>query len=116
MLSRLSPAHYLDAEVFARERTRIFRKLWLFASFRTALAEPNAFATRELGGLPVLLQNCEGEIRAFENLCPHRQMPLQKEAYGQARMVCPYHGWVFDADGKVKTIPHESRLYHYPAE
>jgi phenylpropionate dioxygenase-like ring-hydroxylating dioxygenase large terminal subunit len=116
MLSRLSPAHYLDAEVFARERSHVFRKLWLFAAFRTAVAEPNAFATRELGGLPVLLQNCEGEIRAFENLCPHRQMPLQKQDYGQARMVCPYHGWVFDGAGKVKTIPHELRLYNYPAE
>ncbi|QHI97958.1 Rieske 2Fe-2S domain-containing protein [Xylophilus rhododendri] len=116
MLSRLSPSHYLDADVFAREQTHVFRKLWLFAAFRTALSEPNAFATRELGGLPVLLQNCEGEIRAFENLCPHRQMPLQKEAFGQARMVCPYHGWVFDPEGQVKTIPHEQRLYAYPPE
>ncbi|WCM88970.1 aromatic ring-hydroxylating oxygenase subunit alpha [Acidovorax sp. NCPPB 3576] len=115
MLSRLSPAHYLDQEIFARERTRLFRKLWLFAALRTALAEPDAFATRELGGLPVLLQNCDGEIRAFENLCPHRQMPLQKEAFGQARMACPYHGWVFDTEGKVKTIPHEQRLYAYSA-
>jgi len=116
MLSRLSPAHYLDQEIFAREQTQVFRKLWLFAAFRTALAEPDAFATRELGGLPVLLQNCDGEIRAFENLCPHRQMPLQKEAFGQARMACPYHGWVFDPEGKVKTIPHEQRLYAYSPE
>ncbi len=116
MLSRLSPAHYLDQEIFARERTHLFRKLWLFAAFRTALAESDAFATRELGGLPVLLQNCDGEIRAFENLCPHRQMPLQKEAFGQARMACPYHGWVFDLEGKVKTIPHEQRLYAYAPE
>lgn len=113
MLSKLSPAHYLDPAVFDRERTHIFRKLWLFAAFRTALAEPDAFATREIGGLPVLLQNCDGEIRAFENLCPHRQMPLQKEAFGQARMVCPYHGWVFDHAGQVKTIPHEDSLYAY---
>jgi phenylpropionate dioxygenase-like ring-hydroxylating dioxygenase large terminal subunit len=116
MLSRLTPSHYLDADIFAREQTHVFRKLWLFAAFRTALAEPNAFVTRELGGLPVLLQNCNGEIRAFENLCPHRQMPLQMEAFGQARMVCPYHGWVFDDQGKIKTIPHEKTLYAFSSE
>lgn len=116
MLSKLSAAHYIDADVFERERARVFRKLWLFAAFKTVLAEPNAFATRELGGLPVLLQNCGGEIRAFENLCPHRQMPLQQEAFGQARMVCPYHGWVFDNDGKVKTVPHENTLYKFSPE
>ncbi len=116
MLSKLSVAHYTDPAIFAQEQAAIFRRLWLFATFRTAVAEPNAFATRTLGGLPVLVQNCEGEIRAFENICPHRQMPLQQEEFGQARMVCPYHGWVFDPTGRVKTIPHEDKLYAYPPE
>lgn len=116
MLSKLTPSHYLNSDLFAREQTHVFRKLWLFAAFRTTLSEPNAFVTKELGGLPVLIQNCDGEIRAFENLCPHRQMPLQMEAFGQARMVCPYHGWVFDEDGRVKTIPHEKTLYAYSSE
>ena len=113
MLSKLTPAHYLSQAIFDQERDRIFRKLWLFAAFRTSLAEPGAFITRTMAGLPVLLQNCDGHIRAFENLCPHRQMPLQHEAFGQARMVCPYHGWVFDSEGRVKTIPHEAELYAY---
>lgn len=116
MLSRLAPAHYLDADVFAREQSHVFGRLWLFAVLRTTLAEHQAFATRELAGLPVLLQNVDGEIRAFENVCPHRQMPLQNTEFGQAKMVCPYHGWVFDGEGKVKTIPHEATLYAYPAE
>lgn len=113
MLSRLTPQHYLSPAIFAREQHNIFRKLWLFAAFRTALAEPGAFVTRSMAGLPVLLRNCDGEVRAFENQCPHRQMPLHTEAFGQARMVCPYHGWVFAEDGGVKTIPHESTLYAY---
>lgn len=116
MLSKLTPAHYLSQAIFDQERDRIFRKLWLFAAFRTALAEPGAFVTRIMAGLPVLLQNCDGHIRAFENLCPHRQMPLQHEAFGQARMVCPYHGWVFDGEGRVKAIPHEAELYGFAQE
>lgn len=116
MLSRLTPAHYLSQALFDQERDRIFRRLWLFATFRTAIAEPGAFATRMMAGLPVLLQNCNGEIRAFENLCPHRQMPLQSQPFGQNKMACPYHGWVFDDEGKVKTIPHEATLYAYAHE
>jgi phenylpropionate dioxygenase-like ring-hydroxylating dioxygenase large terminal subunit len=116
VLSKLSPAHYFDSTIFEQEQSKIFRRLWLFAALRTALVEPDAFATRTLGGVPVLLQNCNGEIRAFENLCPHRQMPLQSEEFGQARMVCKYHGWVFDDVGRVKTIPHETSLYDFPPE
>lgn len=114
MLSQLTPEHYLSQRIFDLERDRIFRRLWLFAGFRTSIAGPGAFLTRIMAGLPILLQNCDGDIRAFENLCPHRQMPLQHKPFGQARMVCPYHGWVFDHDGKVKTIPHEATLYAYP--
>lgn len=115
MQSELSVAHYTDPAIFAREQRAIFRRLWLFAGLRSALAEPNAFITRTLGGLPVLVQNCDGEIRAFANQCPHRLMPLQTEPFGQGRMVCSYHGWTFDHDGAVKSIPSESRLYQYDA-
>lgn len=114
MQSELSAIHYTDASILAREQQMFFRRLWLFAGLRSALSGPDAFVTRTLAGLPVLLQNCDGEIRAFANQCPHRLMPLQKEEFGQARMMCPYHGWAFDHDGAVKAIPQESTLYQYP--
>lgn len=115
MQSELNAGHYTDPAIFSREQHAIFRRLWLFAGFRSALAEPNAFVTRTLGGLPVLLQNCDGDIRAFSNQCPHRLMPIQTEPLGQARMVCAYHGWTFGHDGAVKSIPSESRLYQFDA-
>ncbi|KND59546.1 Phenylpropionate dioxygenase and related ring-hydroxylating dioxygenase, large terminal subunit [Candidatus Burkholderia verschuerenii] len=113
MQSALTVAHYIDPAIFEREQRTVFRRLWLFAGMRSALADPNAFITRSIGGLPVLLQNCDGQIRAFANQCPHRLMPIQSEPFGQARMVCPYHGWTFDHDGAVKAIPSEARLYQY---
>lgn len=117
MQSELNVHHYQSAEVFAQEQERIFRKLWIFACMLSAVAVPEAFATRTIGGVSLLIQNCEGTIRAFENACPHRLMPIQSDEFGQSRMVCPYHGWVFDARGAVKTIPKEQTLYAYtPAE
>ena len=116
MKSPLSPKHYLSEEIFALEQKNIFRKLWIFAGIKPALAAHNAFMTREIGGVPVLLQNCSGKIRAFENLCPHRLMPVQTEEFGQAPMRCVYHGWTFNPDGTVRTIPTEKTLYNYDAE
>ena len=116
MKSPLSPKHYLSEEIFALEQKNIFRKLWIFAGIKPALAAHNAFMTREIGGVPVLLQNCSGKIRAFENLCPHRLMPVQTEEFGQTPMRCVYHGWTFNPDGTVRTIPTERHLYNYDAE
>jgi phenylpropionate dioxygenase-like ring-hydroxylating dioxygenase large terminal subunit len=115
MQSQLAPAHYLDADIFAREQTRIFRKLWIFVGLQGLLSEPDAFLTRTIGGIPLVVQNCAGVLKAFVNQCAHRQMPLKQEAYGQGRLACKYHGWVYDTEGAVKTIPHADSLYRYPA-
>jgi len=114
MQSLLSPSHYLSSDIYALEQERLFRSLWIFACMTSAVAEDQAFATRKIGGVPVIVQNCEGRIRAFENSCPHRLMPLQSEEFGQAKLQCPYHGWVFDQDGAAKSIPKEATLYAFP--
>ena len=115
--SILSPEHYLDAGIFRAEQQHIFRKLWIFAGVRQLLAEADAFLTRTIGGVPVVIQNCGGQVRAFENRCAHRQMPIQFEDYGQRRLACRYHGWTYGDDGAVRSIPQEDVLSGYaPAE
>ena len=116
MCTTLDYAAYADAAVFGREQARIFRTLWIFAGVRSMLSWPDAFITRSIGGVPVLLQNCDGIVRAFENQCAHRQMPIQFEEHGTRRMVCRYHGWVYDETGGVKAIPDEQTLYRFTPE
>jgi phenylpropionate dioxygenase-like ring-hydroxylating dioxygenase large terminal subunit len=113
MKPALQVRHYIQPEIFEQEQQRLFGRLWIFACLRTAVQAEHAFATRRIGGRSVLIQNNDGRIRAFENACPHRLMPLQTASFGQARMVCPYHGWVFDSAGKVKSIPKEQSLYAF---
>jgi phenylpropionate dioxygenase-like ring-hydroxylating dioxygenase large terminal subunit len=112
--SILSARHYLDPEIHRAEQQRIFRTLWIFAGVKQLLVEPDAFLTRTIGGVPVVVQNCGGELHAFENQCAHRQMPIQFEDYGQRRLVCRYHGWVYADDGRVRAMPDERMLYRYP--
>ncbi|WP_082145268.1 aromatic ring-hydroxylating oxygenase subunit alpha [Delftia tsuruhatensis] len=116
MQSILSADDYINPKVLEKEQRTIFRRLWLFSSVRSVLDRPNAYVSLRLAGLPVLLQNCDGEIRAFSNQCPHRLMPLQPAGFGQSSMRCPYHGWTFQHDGSVKSIPNESTLYQYSKE
>lgn len=116
MQAVLHASHYLHPDVFALEQQRLFGRLWIFACLKTALGADQAFVTRQIGGRSLLIQNVGGTLRAFENACPHRLMPLQSAAFGQGRMVCPYHGWVFDGAGAVKTIPKEDTLYQFTPE
>ena len=109
----LTASHYFEESTFKLEQEKIFNDLWIFACLKSAINADQAFATRNVGGLSLLIQNCGGEVRAFENSCAHRLMPIQGVPFGQGKMVCPYHGWVFDDSGLVKTIPKEQTLYQF---
>ncbi|CTP82288.1 aromatic ring-hydroxylating oxygenase subunit alpha [Xanthomonas graminis] len=77
----LIPAEaYIDEAWFARERERLMRPLWQFVAPRMLLHKHNAFVRRSVCGMDVVVQNFDGELRAFHNLCLHRQNPLQQRA------------------------------------
>ncbi len=48
----------------------------------------------------------DGQVRAIENRCAHRQLKLTTGAVEGCNLVCPYHGWAYDGEGKVVDIPH----------
>jgi carnitine monooxygenase subunit len=111
MRSRMHPKYYLSQEIFEREQKKIFRKVWLFAGLKTMLTAHNAFITRKIAGIPVVIQNFQGELRAFENVCLHRGAPLQREASGVRPLACAYHAWRYDVDGRVANIPECDAIY-----
>jgi phenylpropionate dioxygenase-like ring-hydroxylating dioxygenase large terminal subunit len=116
MHSRMPPQAYIDHAWFERERDLLFKPLWQFIGLKMMLAAHNAYITRTLCGIPIVVQNFNGELRAFENICLHRQNPIQTQAQGVRPLVCSYHGWGYGSDGAPANIPFEAALYRFPAE
>lgn len=115
MRSILSAIDYTSAEVLVGEQSKLFRKLWILAGFRSLLDARDAFLTHLIGGIPVVVQNTSEGLRAYVNRCAHRQAPVQVDDFGQRRLTCPYHGWVYDDAGRVKSIPGNEANYGFDA-
>lgn len=116
MRSRMHPKYYLSTEIFAREQSKIFRKVWLFAGLASMLPKNHSFITRKIAGIPVVIQNFQGQLRAFENVCLHRSAPLQQGFRGTRPLVCAYHAWSYDQEGKIKNIPDCDAIYRMDAQ
>ncbi len=116
MRGLLSPMHYTDPAVFAVEARKLFGQLWIFVGLAQLVAEPDQFLTRHIGGREIVVQNFEGELRAFENVCAHRGKLVQTEPFGRRPLVCGYHGWRYSQTGVVATIPFESDCYGFEAK
>ena len=59
----------------------------------------------QLLGTHYLLVRLGGAVRVFEDRCPHRSYPLSLGCVVDGRLVCPYHGYQFDAAGRCVDIP-----------
>lgn len=96
---------YLDRDIAESERAAIWHRRWLFAAHGCELAEPGAFVTLSLAGEPlVIVRGRDGIARAFANVCRHRGSRVCTSAAGRVhRLVCPYHAWSYDLDGRLLT-------------
>ncbi len=60
------------------------------------LLPPGSLAEVTVGEDSIAVCNVEGEIFAFDGLCPHRQGPIGHGALHGHTVVCPWHAWEFD--------------------
>jgi phenylpropionate dioxygenase-like ring-hydroxylating dioxygenase large terminal subunit len=55
----------------------------------------------------VVFRGKDGRVAAIENRCAHRQIKLSLGQVNDCGLVCAYHGWTYDCEGRVAEIPHD---------
>ncbi|MFD1882281.1 aromatic ring-hydroxylating oxygenase subunit alpha [Paracoccus pacificus] len=94
---------YCGQTAFQDDLEQIWYREWLFAGPACELVKPGDYITFNVGQYPVIvLRGSDGRIRAFHNVCRHRGQRLCAKAQGSnPKLVCPYHQWTYDLDGKL---------------
>lgn len=94
---------YNDERVFALDMQEIFGKEWLFAGMTSEIPTKGNFMTMEIGDNPVILvRGNDGQVHGFHNVCRHRGSRLCVKEKGKvAKLVCPYHQWTYELDGRL---------------
>jgi choline monooxygenase len=97
---------YLDPALHEAELASVFRDRWHFAA-RTAQVEgEGAFVALSVGDEPiVVVRGDDGVLRAFHNVCRHHAACVASGAGTAQALTCPYHGWTYRLDGRLKSAP-----------
>lgn len=99
----LPPWCYTSEDFYRAEVDRIFMDSWNFLGRAERAANPGDYFTVDLVGVPVLIVRGEdGCLRAFANTCRHRGTCVAKGEGNTRALVCPYHGWTYFLDGRLR--------------
>lgn len=98
---------YTDPGRFVRELKSIFLRTPLFAATSAELSEPGDYLALELANVPVMLvRGKDGRVRGFRNTCRHRGARLlEGSGSGLRAIVCPYHAWSYNSEGRLVGVP-----------
>jgi p-cumate 2,3-dioxygenase alpha subunit len=104
---RVSRQAFVDPAILAKERAKIFDKVWLYLGHESELKKPGDYVTRSVGGRTLLFtRDASNQLHALLNTCPHRGARVCRERSGNAKSFqCFYHGWIFGLDGKLRNLP-----------
>jgi len=92
-------------DAWARERTGVFGRAWLFIGHEVEAAAAGNWIAADVAGHRLLaVRGKDGVLRAFHNVCRHRAGPLVQGAAGrcEGELVCAYHGWRYALDGRLR--------------
>ena len=98
---------YTDPAIFDAEMRHVFGGTWVYLAHESQIPEIDDYITARLGPRPLIMtRDSDGIIRALYNRCTHRGTTLCRFEKGNKRSFqCPYHGWNFMNNGKLRGVP-----------
>jgi phenylpropionate dioxygenase-like ring-hydroxylating dioxygenase large terminal subunit len=97
-------------------RQAVFRKFWHAVMPLSLLQEGRPLPFRLMGEDIVLFLGADGQPAALKDRCCHRTARLSKGRCVGGALECGYHGWTYNAAGRVIRIPQYDESRAIPAD
>jgi len=100
-IERYTSRAFHDLEV-----EKLWRKVWQMACREEEIPEVGDHVVYEIAqDSLIVVRTAPGEIRAFHNACLHRGRALRDCDGRVGEFRCPFHGWTWNLDGTLKSVP-----------
>jgi Rieske 2Fe-2S family protein len=113
----LPPRVYHDPAILAYEQEAWFVPAWLCVGREEDAPETGSYVLISIAGESlIVVRGNDGKLRAFFNVCRHRGATLIGEHEPCGRLVrfqCPYHAWIYDLEGRLRTPRHTEPLIDF---
>lgn len=96
---------YTSAEGLTQDTAMLMASPQL-VGYASELPRSGTYCTKTVMGRSILMTRVsDGSVRAFENVCLHRQSRIVDGCGSARRFACPYHAWTYDLEGNLVGVP-----------
>ena len=101
----LEQIFYNSEEIFKIDVEKILSKQWHYVDHESNMPKTGDYITYQFANeLIIIVRGEDGELHAHFNVCRHRGSRICSKEKGRSkRLVCPYHAWVFELDGQLRS-------------
>ncbi len=101
---------YTEPAFYDQEVRRVFQRCWIPVGRIDQVLKPGDYFTADVAGNPiVVVRDHDQQLKAHHNVCRHKAaIVASEEDDSQHRcefFQCPYHGWEYHLDGRLKKAP-----------
>jgi carnitine monooxygenase subunit len=109
---------YRDADFLEAEKELIFAPSWQVVCHLNDIPNSGDFHTLDFMGEPIVaVRQSDGGVKAFFNVCRHRAARLlDGVGHCPGRIVCPYHAWTYDLDGRLTAVPQKREFVEFSTD
>lgn len=99
---------YTSQAFFDLEVDRVFAPNWVAIGLAPSVPNSGDVLPLWIFGFPiVMVRDSAGRLRVFHNVCGHDGCPVvTARDSGLERLEAPYHGWLFDLEGRLIGAPY----------
>ncbi len=102
----ISASRYTSNRFFELECEKLWPRVWQMACREEEIPSAGDYSVYDIVGRSVVVVRGEdGVIRAFHNSCLHRGRRLATEPGHAHALRCGFHGWTWNLDGSIRSVP-----------
>lgn len=103
---RVPRERYVSREFHDLEVEKLWKKCWQMACREETISEVGDHHVYEIADSSILVvRSAPDRIQAFHNACLHRGRQLRERGGRISQFRCPFHGWTWQLDGRLKHVP-----------
>lgn len=106
--------YYTSEKIFNSEINKLRLKNPIYVTDLSKLKNNGDYVVFNFYGEEYIASKSKSKISIFQNRCLHRSYPLKKCKSGNEKLICPYHGWIYNFEGKLIGIPKKNTFKSLP--